>query len=450
MRRPILLLIVLSMLAAACPAGEPERVRIGVAAPLSGPRASLGTDVRRGAELAVEDLNADGGLLGEEVELVVRDTADLIDLPGTVSDLVERSRITALIGPEAPGVILGERSPLTRRDVPALLPTAFAGDLDTAASTVLRTVPSARAQSEALGRWLTAERAIGEVAVLVVDPVEGSGARQAVEHGLEAGGARVAAVVEADPDAPDLGPAIASLRASADEAGALLLWGPPTSVARATRAVRQQRWDVQVAVPATAFVGEYRSLAGTSAEGVVLPFPFREDWFSATMEDWMVRWHQRHRIEAVADLDTLVLDLPVVALAAYDAVGIVAEAVRAAGSAEPAEVASALREIRAGGLLRDYTFGDDGEAWDERDLHVARFHHVAVVFDADAGLDPEEQRRFWEYQTRLEYLPDEIGDGAAADLVRELIERRRDDAPEYEPPLPPPDPVGRPEEADGW
>lgn len=445
MPRLLPLLAVLLLITTGCSVGEPDRARIGLAVPLSGARAALGTEVRRGVELAVEELNADGGLLGHEVELVVHDTADLADLPGALSDLVQRAGITALIGPEAPGVLLGERSPLARREVPALLPTAFGGDLDDAPTTVARTVPSARAQAETIGAWLAGERRTERAALLLVDPVEGPLARQAVEEGLRAGGVEIAAVREADPDAADLAPALGRLRDDAGEAGAVVLWGPPAAAARATRAVRQQGWDVQIVVPSTAFVGEYRSLAGDAAEGVVLPFPFRRDWFSTEMEDWMVRWHQRHRIDAIADLDTLVLDLPVAGLAAYDAVGVIAEAVRSAGSAVPAEVAAAIGEIEAEGLLRDYRFGEDREAWDESDLHVARFHHVAVTFDVDPALDAEEQRRFWEYQTGLEYLPDELGDGAASDLVREAVEQRRARTPDYEPPLPPPGPVARPD-----
>jgi branched-chain amino acid transport system substrate-binding protein len=443
-RHVLLLLLVLPALLPACAVGDPDHVRIGVVGALSGPRAYLGTDVVRGAELAVEDINAAGGLLGHDVELVVRDASDLVDVPGQLADLAERERVSAVIGPDAPGVLLGPRSPLTRRGVPALLPTAFAGDLGEAPAPVWRTVPSGHDQAAALAGWLVDERDSERVAVLVADPIEGPLARASVAAGLTAGGTDVVAVVEADAATPDLGPAVARLRREAPEADALVIWAPPPGAARVTRAVRDQGWDdVQIGVPSSAFVGEYRSLAAAASEGVVLPFPFREEWFTAEMERWMVRWHQRHGLDVLADVETLVLDIPVAAVAAYDAVQLVAAAVEESGSRDPRTVAAALEGLETDGLLRDYHLASP-EGWTPEDLHVARFHNFAVVYDVDPALDVERQRRFYDYQVRLDYLPDEVLRGRAGEIVAELIEQRRADAPEYEPPAPPPGPVARP------
>lgn len=432
---------------AACGLGPPDRVVLGLVAPLSGDRAYLGLEVEDGVRMAVEDLNDDGGLLGRRVELAVRDDSDLVDLPGQLAELAERQRITAVIGPEAPGVLLGPRNPLSRRDVPALLATAFTGDLGEAGSTVVRTVPSARDQAVRLGRWLAEARRVERAAVFVADPVESQLAAEALRAGLTAAGVDVAAEVVTDPGAPDLRPAVATLRRRAGDVGAVVLWGPPAVAARATRAVRELGWDgVQLAVPASAFVGEYRTLAEGASEGVVLPFPFREEWFGPEMERWLVRWYRDHGLGALPDLDTLVLDLPVAGLAAYDAVMLVAEAVREAGTRAPSSVADALTDVTYDGLLRTYDLTASGglEAWTLEDLHVARFHNFAAVYDVDPRLDQARQRRFYEYQVQLGYLPDAVLGGPAGEMIQEVLEERRRAAPPYEPPRPPPGPVGTP------
>jgi branched-chain amino acid transport system substrate-binding protein len=61
------------MLAAAL--GGPARadVLIGLAAPMTGKNAWYGEQMERGAQLAVADLNAGGGVLGEQVELITAD-----------------------------------------------------------------------------------------------------------------------------------------------------------------------------------------------------------------------------------------------------------------------------------------------------------------------------------------------------------------------------------------
>jgi ABC-type branched-subunit amino acid transport system substrate-binding protein len=235
---------------------------------------------------------------------VITDSADLADLPRRTADLAEAARVTAVLGPESPGVLIGTRSPLSRRGVPALLPSAFAGELDGAATPVARTVPSARAQAEALATWLTDVRGLDQLAVLVADPVEGAAARAAIEAGATAGGLPPVAVIEAAGDAGELTTAVAALRRAAPDADAVLLWGWPDAAARATLAVRELGWDVQIAVGSSAFFGTYRALAGEATEGVVLPFPFREAWFGPDLTSWMIRYQLAFGIGALPGLDT--------------------------------------------------------------------------------------------------------------------------------------------------
>lgn len=432
---------------AACGTGPPDHVRIGVVAPLSGPRAAIGEDLVRGAEIAVDELNDRGGLLGEDVELVITDGADLADLPRRLADLAERARVTAVVGPESPAVLIGARSPLSRREVPALLPSAFAGVLDGAATPLARTVPPAEAQSEALARWLVDVRGAQQLAVLVADPVEGPAAREAIEVGATAGGLPPVAVVEVAGDAADLSGAVAALRRAAPDADAVLLWGWPDAAARATRAVRAAGWDdVQIAVGSVAFVGTYRALAGEATEGVVMPFPFREAWFGQELTTWMIRYQATFGLGALPGLDTLVIDVPVVSIAAYDAVGALAEVIDDVGTNAPEIVAAALPDTVHDGLLRTYDLGAP-ETWDADDLYVARFHELGVVFDTDPRLDADAQRNFWELQVSSEYLLDAAPPGPAREMVRRYLGDADGPPPTYTAPAPPPGPVGMPDAA---
>lgn len=446
-RRPVMVLVLALATAAsltACGTGVPDHVRLGVIAPLSGPRAFLGTELVNGVRLAIDRINDDGGLLGRDVELVVTDDADLVELPGQLAELAERLHVSAVIGPEAPGILLGPRSPLTRRKVPAVLPSAFSGDLGQSQTVVVRTVPSARAQAEALGTWLRGVRETSEVAVLVADPIEGSAATAALEAGFAAAGVDVTAVLEAEGDAAQLGPAVAALRRDAGDDGAVLLWGPPQQTARATLAARELDWDVQLMVPSGSFVAEYRSLVRDASEGVVLPFPFRWEWFEQPqLTRWLLDYYSAYGLGALPQLQTLVLDVPVVAAAADDAVTLIAAAVAEAGTRDPEAVGDALAGATHEGLLRRYVM-DDPEAWAPADLYIARFHGLATVFDVDPRLDPQRQRGFWERQVAADFLPESVFEGPAGALIRELIASRQPFVPTYEPPLPPPGPVGRP------
>ncbi len=432
---------------AACGVAPPEHVRIGVVAPLSGPRAFIGTELVNGAKLAVARINERGGLLGQDVELVVVDDADLVDIPSSLADLAELQRVTAIIGPESAAVLLADRSPLSRRQVPALLPTAFAGDLSQAASYVARTIPSARTQAEVLGTWLRVARDGSRVAILVADVVEGGIIEPDLRAGFAAADVEVAAVVAVDGESTNLAPAVRRLRDEASEGGAVdlvLFWGLPAATARATLAARDLGWDVQLSVPASSFVAEYRSLVGKASEGVVLPFPFRDEWFNSNvLTELLLRYYVAYGLGALPQLDTLVLDVPVLAIAAVDAVDLVAAAVEQEGTRDPARIAEVLPTITHDGVLRTYSLANR-EAWSPDDVFVGRFHELATVFDVDHRMDPEAQKDFWESQVAADYIPQSVLDGPAGPLLERLLSRGREVLPTYVAPSPPPGPVARP------
>ena len=74
MRRTLLGLLISLGLAAASQASAQEIV-IAVAGPMTGQNASFGEQFRRGAQMAVADLNAQGGILGRKLRLEIGDDA---------------------------------------------------------------------------------------------------------------------------------------------------------------------------------------------------------------------------------------------------------------------------------------------------------------------------------------------------------------------------------------
>ncbi len=76
-----------------------ETIKIGVVSPLTGPAAESGGFQRNGIKLAMDAINARGGVLGRQIEIVVED--DATTNPGAVlafSRLASRGDIVAFIG----------------------------------------------------------------------------------------------------------------------------------------------------------------------------------------------------------------------------------------------------------------------------------------------------------------------------------------------------------------
>jgi branched-chain amino acid transport system substrate-binding protein len=57
--------------------GGSETIKLGSASPTSGPYSGDGQEMTRGQELALEEINANGGVLGRQLELVIADVEDL-------------------------------------------------------------------------------------------------------------------------------------------------------------------------------------------------------------------------------------------------------------------------------------------------------------------------------------------------------------------------------------
>src|SRR3712207_3129253 len=53
--------------------GANAQIKMGAGAPITGPNATFGAQLKNGAEQAVEDINAAGGIMGQKIQLVVGD-----------------------------------------------------------------------------------------------------------------------------------------------------------------------------------------------------------------------------------------------------------------------------------------------------------------------------------------------------------------------------------------
>ena len=85
-------------------AAAQQVLKIGAINPYSGPLALYGTEVGRGYELAVDQINAAGGLLGRKVELVRGDAANPQQGIATVELLATKDKVDAFVGTYASAV----------------------------------------------------------------------------------------------------------------------------------------------------------------------------------------------------------------------------------------------------------------------------------------------------------------------------------------------------------
>lgn len=109
-------------------------IRIGMATTLSGSIALFGEANRNAAQLAVDELNADGGLLGRDLELIVQDDqAQPEEGVRIARDLIIDQGVDAMLGPVSSGVALAITEVAAERKVPFIVHTSNTEALTTTA-----------------------------------------------------------------------------------------------------------------------------------------------------------------------------------------------------------------------------------------------------------------------------------------------------------------------------
>ena len=171
-------LIGLFTLAACSGAGRP--IQIGVAANFTDP---LSMPIRYGAQLAVEEINAAGGVNGRAIELVEREDYADADSAVVVATDFYNSPVVAVIGHGFSGPTLAA-APVYNGGTDPLLeiaPAASAPAVTDAGPYTFRVCPSDLAHGAALAHWAHDRLGLNRAAVFYTNSEYGRGIRKAFE-----------------------------------------------------------------------------------------------------------------------------------------------------------------------------------------------------------------------------------------------------------------------------
>jgi branched-chain amino acid transport system substrate-binding protein len=155
-----------------------EDVKLGILGDLTGPIESLAPPIVAGAQLAFDQVNAQGGLLGGQIVTITGDSACDPSVAGPAADkLVNTDQVTGIVGAFCTGATIGAA---TAAGIPGgvvqISPSASAPALTTLEDNdlVFRTTPSDAFQGVQLGKLLLS-KGIKDVAVTYVNNDYGKG-----------------------------------------------------------------------------------------------------------------------------------------------------------------------------------------------------------------------------------------------------------------------------------
>ena len=182
-------LVALVIPAVAC--GEPaeaETIKIGVVLDTSGDLGSMGVRIMQGAELAADEINAAGGVLGKNVELVEEDgQTDPRKGFDRVKKLVEVDGVQVVTGPMITGASLLAIPYAETHQVPLISPSATGIPLSSVDGTewFFRTCLRDDVQGQVLADIIV-DKGYSRFAAIVLDNTYGKGLEEAIKDRLEA------------------------------------------------------------------------------------------------------------------------------------------------------------------------------------------------------------------------------------------------------------------------
>jgi branched-chain amino acid transport system substrate-binding protein len=388
---PALAVAILASGVPAAPAATP--IKIGLASVFDFAQEWM----RDGARFAVDEINRSGGVLGRPLRLIAEHDPALGNR--AVQQLLIGDRVDALIGPEVWTATQNNDQTIRNRKVINVLPLSPVGQTSVLRNPyVFRLIPYDAIQAEALVSYLSNFKGFRRFAILYSDDFLGrEGVGQMRTHLKFAG---IRPVYENTFNMGDTDMTQQVLGAQRAKADALVVWGLAREAARIAKITRNLGWKVQIGAPVESVAGEYIDIAGSAAENTVSVLPHKtiNNWAppGSFRANWFAKWYRRYGLKVFKG--TKVPNLPIAQAVVYDAVRLIADAMKVAGTTDGDAVRRVLESGRVFKLITaDFKFSaDNHETYKAEDLWAFRILKGATNFDIDPRADKRKETEAWQ------------------------------------------------------
>ncbi len=304
-------------------------ISIGFIAPLTGQSAIFGEQLRRGAEQAVTDINAAGGIKGEKLKLEEADDAcDPKQAVAATNKLISQG-IKFIVGHLCSGSAIPSSKIDMDEGVMMITPGASNPKLtDEAKDVIFRTYGRDDREGAFVGTFLLTHFQGKRIAIINDSSAYGLGLAQEVKKALNAGGVNEIMFDTYTPGERDYAPVISKLK----QAGAqvVVIGGYHTETGLIARQIQEQKANIQIVGGNALMTDELWKIAGASAEGLLMSYTS----------------DPRKNPEAkdvIAVMRKSGFEPEGFTLNSYAAVQVVAEGIKRAGTS-PTKAAAALRQ----------------------------------------------------------------------------------------------------------
>jgi branched-chain amino acid transport system substrate-binding protein len=170
-----------------------QEIRVGVAGPLTTPSATFGVEMRQAVDLAIDERNAAGGVLGGKVIAeAIDDQADPEKGKAVAKALCDDPRVLAVVGHVNSGVMLASEKVYADCGLPVLTPMASNPAItEQGLANVFRLTNRDDRKGPALARWLTTKMSKKSAVVVDDGTPYGKGIADQFSSGFTAAGGAI-------------------------------------------------------------------------------------------------------------------------------------------------------------------------------------------------------------------------------------------------------------------
>jgi branched-chain amino acid transport system substrate-binding protein len=326
------------------PARAEDPIKIGVSGPFTGGSSAMGVSMRDGARIAAAEINANGGVLGRQIELVERDDEAKNEVGAQVAqELINKEEVVATLGFINTGVALAAQRFYQEAEIPVFNNVATGTIItnqfvqpDYDNNYVFRNsaydvLQASMMVDEALARGHQ------KIAVLADSSNYGQLGREDIEKYLTAKSMAPVAVEKFNVKDVDMTAQL--LKAQQAGADVILAYGIGPELGQIANGMAKLGWKVPMITSWPSSMQSFIDIAGANGNGVIMPQTFIEDETLPKRKAFLENYYKTYNVQKIPT--------PVAGAQSYDSVYLLAAAIAQAGSTEGPEIREALENLEA-------------------------------------------------------------------------------------------------------
>jgi branched-chain amino acid transport system substrate-binding protein len=331
---------------------ETATVRIGSASPLTGTQAHIGIDIRNGVQLAIDDANAAGVDIGGrkvKLELVSEDDEANPTKAATVAQKLVDSKVVGVIGHFNSGASIPASKVYSDAGIPQISPSSTNPKYTQQGfKTTFRVVAHDDQQGPTIGNFAVGNLKAKKIAVIDDSTAYGQGLADAFEKTAKAAGAEIVAREHTTDKDTDFKAILTRIKGRGPD---LIMFGGIDP--QAGPMVKQMS---ELGIKAQFIGGDgmqtpnFIKLAGPAAEGVMASMPGlpkeKMPGGATFLQKYKAKFNQ---------------DVELFAPMGYDATMVIIEAMKRAGSSDPAKFLPEVGKTNYQGVIGPISFDAKGD-----------------------------------------------------------------------------------------